>query len=86
MSSRNRYTKKAFTIFKWFTDESESLDRIFSALLLLLFFLSIFPSESYAREDISIFQSVMDGVTAEDVYIRKRASYRERFNEDLLGL
>lgn len=60
--------------------------RIFSELLLLLFFLSIFPSESYAREDISIFQSVMDGVTAEDVYIRKRASYRERFNEDLLGL
>lgn len=60
--------------------------RIFSGLLLLLFFLSIFPSESYAREDISIFQSVMDGVTAEDVYIRKRASYRERFNEDLLGL
>lgn len=58
--------------------------RIFSGLLLLLFFLSIFPSESYAREDISIFQSVMDGVTAEDVYIR--ASYRERFNEDLLGL
>lgn len=47
--------------------------RIFSGLLLLLFFLSI-------------FQSVMDGVTAEDVYIRKRASYRERFNEDLLGL
>lgn len=61
--------------------------RIFSGLLLLLlFFLSIFPSESYAREDISIFQSVMDGATAEDVYIRKRASYRERFNEDLLGL
>lgn len=60
--------------------------RIFSGLLLLLFFLSIFPSESYAREDISIFQSVMDGVTAEDVYIRKRASYRERFNEDFLGL
>lgn len=60
--------------------------RIFSGLLLLLFFLSIFPSESYAREDISIFQSAMDGVTAEDVYIRKRASYRERFNEDLLGL
>lgn len=59
--------------------------RIFSGLLLLLFFLSIFPSESYAREDISIFQSVMDGATAEDVYIRKRASYRERFNEDLLG-
>lgn len=50
------------------------------------FFLSIFSSESYAREDISIFQSAMDGVTAEDVYIRKRASYRERFNEDLLGL
>lgn len=50
------------------------------------FFLSIFPSESYAREDISIFQSVMDGATAEDVYIRKRASYRERFNEDFLGL
>lgn len=60
--------------------------QIFSGLLLLLFFLSIFPSKSYAREDISIFQSVMDGVTAEDVYIRKRASYRERFNEDLLGL
>lgn len=60
--------------------------RIFSGLLLLLFFLSIFPSESYAREDISIFQSVMDGATAEDVYIRKRASYRERFNEDFLGL
>lgn len=60
--------------------------RIFSGLLLLLFFLSIFPSESYAREDISILQSVMDGATAEDVYIRKRASYRERFNEDLLGL
>lgn len=48
------------------------------------FFLSIFPSESYAREDISIFQSVMDGATTEDVYIR--ASYRERFNEDFLGL
>lgn len=60
--------------------------QIFSGLLLLLFFLSIFPSESYAREDISIFQSVMDGATAEDVYIRKRASYRERFNEDFLGL